>query len=228
MTDKKIIIPHESTQDTSKIMALLDFIYEKAIQPAAGLDSAQELAAAYLQGDGSLYDKINLLIRRQNMKAAGSGFMTNLGGAITLPIAIPANFASVLFVQLRMIAAIAHMCGYDVQNRQVKTLVYVALCGSAVSDLLKDVGIRYGTQLTATMLNKYLTAEAIKSINKAIGFRLLGRASSGGLIHTGKLVPIVGGIMAGGLDAMTTNIVGNTARDLFLGQTVDERLALPK
>lgn len=221
------IIQHEPIDSSNKIIQLLDFIYEKAIHPVAGLDSAQDLAQSYLQQDGSLYDKINSLIRNQNLKSAGSGFMTNLGGIITLPVAIPANFTSVLFVQLRMIAAIAHMCGYDVHNRKVKTLVYVALCGSAVSDLLKEVGIRYSTQLTANMLNKYLTAEVIKSINKAIGFRLLSRMGANGVVHTSKIVPILGGLVAGGLDAMTTNIIGNTARDMFLGQTVDTRLAIP-
>ncbi len=221
------IIQHEPVDSSNKIIQLLDFIYEKAIHPVAGLDSAQDLAQSYLQQDGSLYDKINSLIRNQNFKSAGSGFMTNLGGMITLPVAIPANFTSVLFVQLRMIAAIAHLCGYDVHNRKVKTLIYVALCGSAVSDLLKDVDIRYSTQLTANMLNKYLTAEVIKSINKAIGFRLLSRVSTNGVLHTSKFVPILGGLVAGGLDAMTTNIIGNTARDMFLGQTVDTRLAIP-
>lgn len=212
------LIAHDIGEN-NKFLQLLDWIYERTLHQALGVDSAETLAQTYLQMDGSLYDKINLLIRRQNLKSASSGFLTNLGGIITLPVALPANFTSVLFVQIRMIAAIAHMCGYDIHHRKVKTMVYMALCGSAMSDILKDVGVQYGTHLTANMLNRYLSAEVIKSINKAVGFRLLGRAGSGSMLHSTKIVPIVGGLMAGGLDALTTNLVGNTARDFFLGQT---------
>lgn len=220
------MMPNEPIDSSNKIIQLLDFIYEKTISPIAGLDSAQTLAQRYLQRDGSLYDKTNSLIRNQNLKSAGSGFMTNLGGAITLPVSLPANLTSVLFVQLRMIAAIAHLCGYDIRNPQVKTLVYVALCGSTAQDLLQNVGIRYTNQLTDTMLNQYLTTEVIKSLNKAIGLALLRRTSANGVAQTSKFVPILGGLVAGSLDALATNIMGNTARDLFLGQAANPRLAL--
>ena len=38
-------------------------------------------------------------------KCAASGFLTGFGGFLTLPINVPANLSSVLYVQLRMIAA---------------------------------------------------------------------------------------------------------------------------
>ncbi|HCQ2928665.1 TPA: EcsC family protein, partial [Escherichia coli] len=37
-----------------------------------------------------------------------------------------------------------------------------------------------------------------------------------GVINMSKFVPVVGGIVGGSLDAITTNIVGNYARDTFL------------
>lgn len=219
---------HDSIEYDSdhKAVALLDWFYERAIGQMAGLDSAQDLAATFLQQDGSLYDKINALIRQQNWKSAGTGFVTNLGGVLTLPVALPANIASVLFIQIRMIAAIAHMCGYDIRNPKVKTMVYIALCGSAISDVLKDVGVRYGTHLTAKLLNRYLTTEMMKSINKLVGFRLFGHIGSRGLLQVGRFVPVFGGVMAGSLDALTTNVMGNTARHLFLGQVGTPQLTL--
>ena len=51
------------------------------------------------------------LIRWQNAKCATSGFIAGLGGSITLPVSIPANISSVLYIQIRMIAAIAYMGG---------------------------------------------------------------------------------------------------------------------
>ena len=95
-----------------KMMQVLDWSYDKAINGVPGLDSAQELAEDYLKQSGSLKSKANALIRWQNTKCATSGFISGLGGIITLPVAIPANIASVMYVQIRMIAAIAYMNKY--------------------------------------------------------------------------------------------------------------------
>lgn len=200
----------------SLVMQALDWAYEKATSDIPGLDSAQELAASYLKEEGSLREQIDSLIRWQNAKSATSGFITNLGGLITLPVAIPANFVSVIYIQVRMIAAIAKMCGYDLKDDRVRTLVYVSLCGSAVKDLFKDIGVQFGTKLTAEMIKKYVSAEVLKAINKAVGFKLLTKAGEKGTINLTKTVPLVGGVIAGALDGFTTNVVGNTARDIFL------------
>lgn len=200
----------------SLVMQALDWAYEKATSDIPGLDSAQELAASYLKEEGSLREQIDSLIRWQNAKSATSGFITNLGGLITLPVAIPANFVSVIYIQVRMIAAIAKMCGYDLKDDRVRTLVYVSLCGSAVKDLFKDIGVQFGTKLTAEMIKKYVSAEVLKAINKAVGFRLVTKVGEKGTINLTKAVPLVGGVIAGALDGFTTNVVGNTARDIFL------------
>ena len=79
-----------------KIMEALDWTYDKALAGGMGIDSAQELAESYLKEKGSLEDKINSLIRWQNTKSATSGFLTGIGGLATMPVAVPANFASVI------------------------------------------------------------------------------------------------------------------------------------
>lgn len=222
MSNENRLPPPENNSLThSKVMQVLEWAYEKATSDLPGLNSAQELAASYLQEEGSLKEQINSLIRWQNAKSATSGFVTNLGGLITLPVAIPANFASVMFIQIRMIAAIAKMCGYDLRDDRVKTLVYVSLCGTAVKDLMKDVGVQLGTKLTASMIQKYVTAEMLKEINKAVGFRLLTKAGQTGVINLGKAVPFVGGVIAGAFDGFTTNVIGNTACDMFLNEKLD-------
>ena len=109
----------------SKIMDVLNWSYDKAVQGVAGLDSAYDLADDYLKQEGSLHAQVNSLIRWQNTKAGTSGFLTGLGGIITLPVAIPANVASVMYVQIRMIAAIAHMGGYNLNDDRVKSLVFL-------------------------------------------------------------------------------------------------------
>jgi uncharacterized protein (DUF697 family) len=47
------------------------------------------------------------------------------------------------------------------------------------------------------------------------GFRLLTKSGEKGLINLGKMVPLVGGIIGGTVDAVSTNIIGNVALKLF-------------
>lgn len=204
---------NEITQ--SKIMTALDWAYDKALNGVPGLDSAQEIADSYLKEDGSLIDQVNSLIRWQNTKAGTSGFINGLGGIVLMPVTIPANISSVMYVQVRMIAAIAHMGGYDLKDDKVKTLVYACLCGNAAKDILKEVGIKIGYKLTEQMV-KGISTQVIFKINQAVGFRLLTKFGQTGVINISKAVPLVGGIVGAAFDSVSTNTIGNIARDAFI------------
>ena len=169
-----------------------------------------------MTGSGTTEDKINSLIRWQNTKAGSAGFVAGLGGAITLPVALPVNIASTIYVQIRMVAAIAHMAGHDVKHDKVKTLIYLCLFGNSMNEVAKDFGITFGTKFATSYIQKNVTREALTKINKAVGFRLVTKFGTKGLINLGKVVPVLGGVIGGGLDAFTTNIVGNQARNTFL------------
>jgi len=201
----------------NKIMKALDWAYEKVVDGVPGLDSAAELAEDYMKGNGSLYDKTNSLIRWQNIKAGTSGFLSGLGGWLTMPVAIPINISSVMYVQIRMIAAIAHMGGHDLKDDRVKTLVYACLTGNAGKDILKQAGIQIGKKLT-TQAIKNVSREVITKINQKVGFRLLTKFGEKGAINLGKLVPFVGGIIGGTADTIATNTIGNIARDTFIAK----------
>lgn len=199
----------------SRIMQALDWAYEKAVNGVSGLDSASELAESYMNKGGTLTDQSNSLIRWQNTKAGTSGFITGLGGIITMPVTIPANITSVLYVQIRMIAAIAHIGGHDLNDDRVKSLVYACLAGNAAKDILKDIGIVVGTKLTTNAI-KNISGKTIIAINKKVGFRLLTKFGEKGVINLGKAVPIIGGVIGATFDSIGTNVVGNVARDTFI------------
>ncbi|NNP74136.1 EcsC family protein [Acinetobacter defluvii] len=199
----------------SKIMDVLNWSYEKAVNGVAGLDSAYDLANDYMKTNDSLYNQVNSLIRWQNTKAGTSGFLTGLGGIITLPIAIPANVASVIYVQIRMIAAIAHMGGHNLNDDRVKSLVFVCLTGNAAKDILKDIGIVVGKKIAQNSI-KNISGKTITAINQKVGFRLLTKFGEKGVINLGKAVPLLGGIIGASFDSVTTNTVGNIARDTFI------------
>lgn len=198
-----------------KIMQALDWAYDKAINGVPGLDSAGEMAEEYLKGGGSLEDRVNSLIRWQNTKAGTSGFLSGLGGVLLMPVTIPANISSVIYVQVRMIAAIAKMGGHDLASDRVKALVYACLCGNAAKDVIKEVGIKVGTRLTEKAIES-ISREVITKINQAVGFRLLTKFGETGLINLGKAIPLVGGIVGATFDSVATNTIGNIARETFI------------
>ena len=155
------------------IMKIMDNIYNQTLNglPMPGGESAQELAESYLKEKGSISDKADSLIRWQIAKCATSGFLTGLGGFLTLPITLPANIGSVLYVQLRMIAAIAYMGGYNPKDDKVKTFVYVCLLGNSN----KAVGVKLVTKFGEKGIINL--GKAIPAVGGIIGGTLDGIAT---------------------------------------------------
>ena len=199
------------------IMQSLEWAYAKAVNGVVGLGSAEELAQEYLKEGDSLPEQINNLIRWQNAKAGTSGFLTGIGGILTIPVTLPANITSILYIQLRMIAAIAIMCGYDVKDDKVKTLAYSCLVATSSAEIVKNLGIKIGEKIAVSMLKK-LPGALITKINQTVGFRLLTRFGQKGAINLIKGVPLLGGVIGAALDIVSANTVGNVARDLFIGK----------
>jgi hypothetical protein len=198
------------------IMKALDFAYVKAVDGIKGLDSASDMAENYMSKGGSKKDMANSLIRWQNTIAGTSGFISGVPGLLFMPVTIPANIASVLYVQIRMIAAIAYIGGYDLKDDKVKSLVYTCMAGNGAKDILKDIGIVIGKKMAQQMVNN-ISGKTIIAINQKVGFRLLTKFGQTGAINLGKGIPVLGGIIGGTFDTVTTNIIGNVARNTFIG-----------
>ena len=132
-----------------------------------------------------------------------------------MPVTIPANISSVLYVQMRMIACLAHMGGYDVSCDQVQTLVYACLAGISVDQIVKQVGIQFGVKFTTAMVKK-IPGTVLTKINQKVGFRFLTKFGEKGLINIGKAVPVVGGVIGGILDFAETKIIADRAYRMFI------------
>ena len=203
---------------SEKIQEALNFVYDKTVNGVVGIDSAAQIAASYRFDDDDVLSAADTLIRWQIAKAASSGFLTGLGGVLTLPVAIPANLFTVIFVQIRMIAALAHMGGHDIKDDRVRALVFSCLVASSTVDVAKDIGIAFTGKLATTAVRQ-ISGQTIKRINQAVGFRLLTKFGEKGVINMGKAIPLLGGVLGGAIDGVTTNIIGNLARDTFIGKS---------
>ena len=210
---------HKISQE--EIMQLLDKLYDQSVQGIAKVSPPiEELANNYLEKDKNIETAAKKFIKFQIAKCTTSGFVSGLGGLITLPVAIPANVGSVMYVQMRMIACLAYMGGYDTDSDQVQTLVYACLAGISLDQVLKNVGIQFGTKVTMSLVRK-IPGTVLTNINQKVGFRFLTKFGTKGLINIGKAVPIVGGVISGGFDFAETKLIANRAYKMFIENNFD-------
>ena len=202
--------------DQEGVMRLLDKLYEQATQGIAMVSPPiEETAGDYLRKNPDIDTAAKKFINYQIAKCTTSGFLAGLGGIITLPVTIPANVSSVLYVQMRMIAGLAYMGGYDTDSDQVQTLVYACLAGISVDQVLKQAGIKFGNKFAMAMVKK-IPGEVLAKINQKVGFRFITKFGTKGIINLGKAVPAVGGVIGGGFDFIETKAIANRAYGLFV------------
>ena len=164
-----------------------------------------------------------MYIKNQILKCTTSGFITGFGGLITLPVTVPANISSVLYVQMRMIACIAYMAGYDLKSDQVQTLVYACLAGVSVSEVIKQTGIKIGMKMATSAIKK-IPGKTLTKINQKVGFRFITKFGEKGVINLGKLVPGVGAVIGGSLDYAETKVISKRAYDWFFEGDFDQNI----
>lgn len=198
----------------STLLQGLEWLYDRAVKGVPALDSASDLAMHYQRQFPAGDDAVDALIKWQMAKAGTISFASSFGGALSLPVALPANLASVTYIQLRMIAAIAQIRGHNIHSDPVRTVALACLCGSRVTDVIKDFGIKLGTQFAHEAI-KRISGESLKQLNLAIGCRLLAVTGTAAPINFSKLVPVLGGVISGGFDAAVTRTYGTTAKRLF-------------
>lgn len=195
---------------------VLDSAYKQALDGIPKVSrSVDELVNDYLSKHDTPERAAKALARMQVAKCGTSGFITGLGGLLTLPATIPANIGSVMYVQLRMIAAIAKIGGYDIHSDQVQTLVYMCLTGTAITDVVKEAGIQVGTKSLIAAIKK-IPGATLTKINQKIGFRFITKFGEKGILNLGKMVPLVGGIIGSSVDVATTVVIANNAVKMFI------------
>ncbi len=193
----------------------LDWAYDHATEAVPGLGSAVDVAEKHLKSaDGNTEKAIDSLIKAHTAYAGVTGFVTNLGGVMTLPVTIPANVASVLALQLRLIAAIAHLRRYDPHDPRVKTMAFLCLTGTGATTVLEEVGVSLGKRLSSQIIGG-LSQVALPRIQHVVGKRLVTMAGATGVVNMSKLLPVIGGAVGGVFDAAVTRGIGAAAKTIF-------------
>jgi uncharacterized protein (DUF697 family) len=144
--------------------------------------------------------------------ASAQGFVTNIGGLAALPVAVPANITGIAVVQVRMVAAIAHLRGYDLNDNRVRTaLVMCLLGGEQVARRIAQGSLPTSPMAIATApmfdpdLDRRVAEEVVGDLAARIGGKNLA------LVIT-KRIPVVGGGIGAVMDGVATHQIGIYAK----------------
>jgi len=199
----------------STALSLSQRLISIGIDGKAGFDGAHRVAQAALADYPADRERaIDKVVSQHRRLAASAGFVTSLGGFVTMAVALPVNLTGFYLINTRMVAAIAHLRGYDLGDPGTRTAILLTLVGGDADDVLKKAGV-VSTGRLANLASNQLPPPAVMVVNKAVGFRLIRQLGDKLFTRLGKGIPVAGGVMGAGLDAFLLSRIAKGARKEF-------------
>jgi hypothetical protein len=188
----------------------------KVIDGGVGpIKSSRDYAEARLAQFGDPEKAVKRVVAETTASSAMAGFVTGLGGFIALPVALPANITGQAILNARMVGAIAHLRGWDLQDELVRNSVLITIAGGTPNAVLTEFGVAVARKSAEAAIKK-LPIAIIRDINKRVGFMLIAKyGTKRSVVTLTKLVPGVGGVVGGAVDATFTRLVGRLAKKSF-------------
>jgi hypothetical protein len=206
----------EPRPDPGPIDRLVEMLVDVGLEGRGPLSPARELAdEALAKCDGDRERAIGRLARSATLAGGVGGFVTGIGGFVTMPVSLPLNVAEFYIQAVRMVGGIATLRGYDVTEPRVRTAILLTLVGSESHEVLHRAGLTSGTGALASYALKGMPPAALMMINKAVGFRLMRGVSEKLLSRLGRGVPLAGGLVGGGIDGFMMKKVADHAMQEF-------------
>jgi hypothetical protein len=195
---------------------LVDLLVDVGLEGRGPVAPVEQIAVEALTRAGGDREKaIAALARRSMVRGGVGGFVTGLGGFVTMPVSLPVNVAEFYLQAVRMVGAIATLRGYDVSEPRVRTAILLTLVGSDADDVLKKTGMTSATGAVTSYALKGLPPAALMVVNKAVGFRLLRGVSEKVLARFGRGIPLAGGVLGGGVDGWMMKKIADHAMKEF-------------
>lgn len=196
------------------VAGLIENLLDVGIDGAGPFDSARAVADAQRADRPDAEAAIGAVVSSHLKLAAAGGFVTGVGGFITLPVALPVNVLEFYLVATRMVAATASLRGYDTSRPEIRSAVLLTLVGADADDLLRKAGV-IKTGRLSNLAAQRLPGPVLMVVNKAVGFRLLATMGTKTLSRFGRGVPLIGGVLGAGLDSLLLKKIADHARREF-------------
>jgi hypothetical protein len=217
------------SDDSQKVKKVLETVLRYAVEGSGPFKGARELADEYINDSGfpSHDRRVNILIKREVSKSFGSGFISGLGGGMTLPLSIPVSLFSSITGEARLAAAIALIYGHSLESDHVRSMILLSLAGESFKDVLKSSGVDLANRVAWRTLEG-LSAGLMNEIGKRAGLSVIKRLTGSGGISLTRAVPVAGGLAGGIIDAVSAAAAGRAARRIFrkTGEAMGEKIEL--
>jgi hypothetical protein len=143
------------------------------------------------------------------------GFLTGLGGVITLPVLLPTNVMEFYIQSTRMVGAIAVVRGYDLDDEEVRVRVLAALLGEESGDVLRSIGLGPVAGAAARGVAGRLPDSPHSAVVSAVGGRLIRRFGLRSVRLFGKAIPGLGGVLGALSDRKQLGRIAEAAKKGF-------------
>lgn len=190
---------------------------DRAIHGAGPLEGAAGAAAKQLEEqDGDVDKAVHEIIENHVRLAGAQGFVTNIGGLVTMAVTVPTNIAGLALIECRMVAAIAHLRGYDLEDQRTRNAILAALLGEErVLALIRKKKLP-GTPMalaTAPVHDPQLGHTLANEVASELVSKVAGKRIA---TVVGRRVPVVGGLVGAGTDGYATWKIGRYVGREFL------------
>jgi hypothetical protein len=194
---------------------LVGELVRRGIGGAGPWHSARRVAQDHLaEAGGDAETAVRRLTGTHVRLAASSGLLTSLGGAATMVVTAPAGATGLALVCTRLAASIAIARGHDPADPVVRTAVLLCVLGADGNELVERTGIDL-QEISLLAGLRRLPAEVRASLDRRIGYRLVGRAGRRGVLNLTKLIPVVAGPIGAGADGIAARTVATYADVTF-------------
>jgi hypothetical protein len=186
--------------------------FERAVDGVGPLKGAAAAADSRLADANGNVDKAIRAFVDSHVKLAGvQGFLTNLGGLVTMAVTIPANISGLALLQCHLVAGIAHLRGYDLNEPRVRNAVIACMLGEdAVKSLVRKKRLPSTPMAIATAphhdpeLDRLIATE----VTAELITRVAGKRTAAVI---GRRLPVIGGGVGAVTDGYGTYLIGKYA-----------------
>lgn len=191
-------------------------VLDWAVDGKGRIIGAEQMGENQLRRGRSQVDAADALINMHVRLAGAQGFVTNLGGVVTALVAMPANIAAVAVLQCRLVASILHLRGYDLALPAVRDAVLLTLLApKRRKELGKELKRVLNPAVVAAAPHDEITSDAIA---RAVTAELIGAAGGKRVAaFAARRIPVLGGVVGGIGDAMSTRRIGREAAEIAFG-----------
>lgn len=178
--------------------------------PMSGTKVSDQLAGLRFCAPAQLDPLARQYITSSALTAGAQGFVANLGGAATLALSLPADTLATLAATVRATSGVMGSYGFETETEAGAAQLRVGLLVAAGVSMVTVEGAQV---LVARLSQQLLQRAAAKRLEVALTGHISRRLATGFFWgHLPRAVPVVGGVIGGGVNAGLVRAMSGRAR----------------